>query len=131
MVATVNDSVAPNQRMGSTATILLAQQISDGKGWAVTCAWVGDSRAATVLPGGVLCESISEDHRLELPREEARVMEYHKSEGLKLPGQRLTVVANRVCNTTGQVGPRVVFNEKTGVSLMMTRYPSARVQSRL
>ena len=36
-------------------------------------------------------------------------------------GQRLTVVANRVCSTTGQLGPRVVFNETTGVSLMVTR----------
>ena len=50
-------------------------------------------------------------------------MEYYKVEdATKEYGQRLTVVAHRLCTSTGQVGPRVIFNEKTGVSLMVTRY---------
>lgn len=108
------------QRVGSTATILMLQKLGR-ESWSLSCAWVGDSRAAIILPTGT-GESINEDHRLELERENKRVMEVHLSEEKgAAQGQRLTVVANRVCNLTGQVGPRVVFNEKTGVSLMVTR----------
>ncbi len=40
---------------------------------------------------------------------------------LRPAGSRRSVVANRVSNVTGRVGPRVVLNEATGVSLMVTR----------
>lgn len=36
-------------------------------------------------------------------------------------GDRKTLVAHRVCNATGRQGPEVVFNERTGVSTMVTR----------
>ena len=116
---TIHNTFGRDQRAGSTATVIALQRLPSE--WKVQCSWVGDSRAATITLSGS-ADNLNEDHRLDLPRELERVMEIHKSEESSAPqGERLTVVANRVCNTTGQVGPRVVFNEKTGVSLMVTR----------
>jgi serine/threonine protein phosphatase PrpC len=113
------------QRVGSTATVLLVSRPAaslPAAGWDVTCAWVGDSRAVVVGPGGFFAHALSDDHRLELPREWDRVMAVQKAEAATSPtGQRATVVAHRVCNATGRQGPRVMFNEKTGVSTMVTR----------
>lgn len=68
-------------RVGSTATVvLLTRRGSEASAppaaadtWDVTCAWVGDTRAVLVGPGGLLTEALTEDHRLQLPREQARV----------------------------------------------------------
>lgn len=123
-----------SQRVGSTATVILVSRrtgslppVSGAKAagtpaWDITCAWVGDSRAVLIGPDGHFERTLSEDHRLELPREFDRVMAVQRAEsGTCVKGERTTVVAHRVCNSTGRQGPQVIFNEKTGVSTMVTR----------
>ena len=68
---TISAAVGAQQRMGSTATVVVVHRCVDGGaresdgGWAVHCAWVGDSRAAVIPPSGA-GECLNEDHRLEL-----------------------------------------------------------------
>lgn len=89
--------------------------------WRLTCAWVGDSRAIVMMPDGSV-QSLSTDHRLEVLRERMRVTEVCSMCNAESElGLRHTVVARRQCTKTGQMGPEVIFNETTGVSLMVTR----------
>ena len=123
-----------SQRVGTTATVVLLSrrsaslppvsgtQAAATPAWDINCAWVGDSRAVLLGPDGHFERMLSEDHRLELPREFDRVMAVQRAEaGTCVKGERTTVVAHRVCNSTGRQGPQVIFNEKTGVSTMVTR----------
>mmetsp|Transcript_3513 Transcript_3513/g.6479 ORF Transcript_3513/g.6479 Transcript_3513/m.6479 type:complete len:383 (-) Transcript_3513:292-1440(-) len=117
----VHDAYA-GQRVGSTATVVLVSSVNGGAEWSIACGWVGDSRAAVVEPGGKSARALTEDHRLDLPREKARVVaEQEKEAEAGLPGTRRTLVANRVSATTGQKGPLALYNEVTKVSTMVTR----------
>jgi len=109
-------------RVGSTATVVLLSRAPGATEWRVTCGWVGDSRGIVVGPDKKQVTALSEDHRLDLEREHQRCLEMQRSEAATaMQGRRRTVVAHRVCNKTGEKGPKVLFNEGTGVSTMVTR----------
>jgi len=119
----------PSHRIGSTATALVLARSPGAFAWQVAAAWVGDSRAILVpkdgggggLDVGDGAVALTEDHRTDLPRERERVLKVQAAEKDAPRGKRKTVLARRVCDKTGMVGPEVLYNEATGVSLMVTR----------
>lgn len=119
------------KRLGSTATVVVIVRNDTKCSWEVTTAHVGDTRAILVplksvvhnrTKGALSPFILTEDHRLDNFKEFQRVWEDHQqNEIYKKSGKRETVVACRKCCITGEVGPQVVLNETTGVSLMVTR----------
>jgi len=109
-------------RVGSTATVVLVSRAPKALEWRVTCGWVGDSRGIVIGPDKTQVTALSEDHTLRLAREHQRVVQVQRDEAATAkPGRRPTVVAHRVNDQTGEKGPKVLFNEGTGVSTVVTR----------
>mmetsp|Transcript_14272 Transcript_14272/g.33781 ORF Transcript_14272/g.33781 Transcript_14272/m.33781 type:complete len:272 (-) Transcript_14272:323-1138(-) len=95
-------------RVGSTATAVVLSRPALSQGgpskWRVAVAWVGDSRAVLVpRDKAAPARDLTDDHRTDLPRERERLLKAAEAEAGKPKGLRRTVVAHRVCDTSGRV----------------------------